>query len=63
LRTFSINIHLQEAFSQSNSQKGPERNEQILEDMHILHNYEKYIKIIPGKVQRLLKKFFLNVEI
>jgi hypothetical protein len=31
--------------------------------MHILHNYEKYIKIIPGKVQRLLKKFFLNVEI
>jgi hypothetical protein len=31
--------------------------------MHILHNYEKYLKIIRGKVQRLLIKFLLNVEI
>jgi hypothetical protein len=31
--------------------------------MHILHNYEKYLKIIRAKVQRLLKKFLLNVEI
>ena len=30
--------------------------------MHILHNYEKYLKIIRGKVQRLLKKFLLNVD-
>jgi hypothetical protein len=42
-------------------QKGPELNKQIYkEDMHILHNYEKYLKIIRGKGQRLLKKFLLT---
>jgi hypothetical protein len=37
---FFINIYFQEAFSQSDFQKGPELNKQInKEDMHILHNY------------------------
>jgi hypothetical protein len=40
---FLINIYFQKAFSQSDFQKGPELNKQIYkEDMHILHNYEKY---------------------
>jgi hypothetical protein len=62
---FSIpHQNFQEAFSQSDFQKGPKLNKQIYkEDMHILHNYEKYLKIIRGKVQRLLIKFLLNVEI
>ena len=28
---------------------------------YILHNYEKYLKNIRGKVQRLLKKFLINI--
>jgi hypothetical protein len=41
---FLINIYFQEAFSQSDFQKGPELNKEISykEDMHILHSYEKY---------------------
>ena len=49
----SINIYFQKAFSQSDFQKGSELNKQIYkQDMHILHNYEKYFKIskIAGKV-------------
>jgi hypothetical protein len=38
-----INTYFQEAFSQSDFQKGLELNKQIYkQDMHILHNYEKY---------------------
>ena len=43
------------------------------EDMHILHNYEKYLKIIRGKVQRLPKvspkfrnttrEFYLSIQV
>jgi hypothetical protein len=37
-----FHIYFQEAFSQSDFQKGPELNKQIYkEGMHILHNYEK----------------------
>jgi hypothetical protein len=37
-----FHIYFQEAFSQSDFQKGPELNNQIYkEGMHILHNYEK----------------------
>jgi hypothetical protein len=65
INIFLVNIYFQEAFSQSDFQKGPELNSKQIckEDMHILHNYEKYLKNIRGKVQRLLKKFLLNVEI
>jgi hypothetical protein len=31
--------------------------------MHIPRSYEKYLKIIRGKIQRLLKKFLVNAEI
>ena len=49
-----IFIFRPETFSQSDFQKDPELNKHIYkEDMHILHNYEKYLKIILGKVQRL----------
>jgi hypothetical protein len=42
-------MYFQEAFSQSDFQKGPELNKLFYkEDMHILYSYEKYLKIMRG---------------
>jgi hypothetical protein len=51
---FLINIYFQEAFSQSDFQKGPEQI--YKEDMHILHNYEKYFKSYTRESSKIAKK-------
>jgi hypothetical protein len=59
-----INIfYFQEAFSQSDFQKGLELNKQIYKKTCIYYITRKILKKYTGKVQRLLKKFLLNVEI
>ena len=58
---FLINIYFQEAFSQSDFQKGPELNKQIYkEDIHILHNYEKYLKNYTRESSEIAKKVSLK---
>ena len=50
--------------SQSDFQKVPELNKQIYKkDMHILHNYEKYLGIIRRESSKIAIKVALNVQI